>query len=74
MASTDVISYGAAGPYKMASYVDMRMQVAIISNDLLEEKFTVVALHPGWVQTGESHQPGCDKNAALRSTFQVAAC
>ena len=29
------------------------MQVAILSNDLLEEKFTIVALHPGWVQTGQ---------------------
>ena len=49
------------------------MQAAILSNDLLEEKFTVVALHPGWVQTGEPHKSGCDQGAALCCGFTPLA-
>ena len=56
----------AARPHKIAPHLHLCMQVAILSNDLLEEKFTVVALHPGWVQTGEFHRSGCDQGAHLR--------
>ena len=49
------------------------LQVAVLSNDLLEEKFTIVALHPGWVQTGEPHKPGCDQAVELRCSFKCCA-
>lgn len=42
------------GPYFLAynsSKAAVNMQTSILANDLREEGFTVIALHPGWVQT-----------------------